>query len=900
MWHSALVSTAAAPSGVVTFLFTDVEGSTRRWEADAESMRKALATHDEVLRAAIEEHGGWLFKHTGDGVCAAFASPRCAVDAAVGAQRALELPVRMGIATGEAELRGADYFGAVLNRAARVMAAGHGGQILLADSTAVLLSGVDLVDLGPRRLRDLPTPVGVFQVRAPGLQTDFPGLRALDASPGNLRPQTTSFIGRESEVAELQGAVKAHRLVTLTGVGGVGKTRLALEVAARLADEFPDGVWFFELAAVTDPVAVPDAVAAVLGITQQPGKSVTESVASALEGRVRLLVFDNCEHVVDSVADLVEAILAASATVTILATSREGLGVNDEQLWRVPSLDVSSGTQSAAVNLFVDRAHSVVSDFSLAQPGEADAVVEICRRLDGIPLAIELAASRMASMTASDVRNRLDHRFRLLVGSRRGLARHQTLRHAVAWSYDLLDDAEKVLLDRCSVFASGFDLESACAVAGFDDPDDYAILDLLDALVRKSLLLADRSSGHARFSMLETIRQFAEDQLVARGEASEIRAAHSRYFAGREADIMALWDSPRQREALTWFSVELANLRTAFRWAADQGDLDVAATIATYAAYLGYLVNNYEPMAWAEELMEPARAVDHPRLAFLYVMASCCWNAGRIEAAVGYADAAQTVIASGRHDEVPYGLEGLLGAVYGVIGQPERWVEWCRARLGRGSDTHGITRADLVFALTMAGCGEEARAAATGLIEAAEATHNPHVLALALYVHGFAFRDADPAGALEALRRGLVIARDSGNRYTETLVADGVSHLEAEHGDPLAALDHVMLAIGNFHDAGNTTGVHVALATLAVLFGRLGRHEPAATMAGFAVVSPLAATGLPEFNTAVAHLRDVLGEATYESLARKGETMTTAAMATYAYNQIDQARTELADPPESP
>jgi hypothetical protein len=311
---------------VVTFLFTDVEGSTRRWEADADAMRAALAEHDKVLRAAIEAYGGWLFKHTGDGVCAAFASPSCAVDAAVAAQRALELPVRMGIATGEAELREGDYFGAVLNRAARVMAAGHGGQILLAESTAGLLSGVDLVDLGPRRLRDLPTAVGVFQVRAAGLRTDFPALRALDASPGNLRPAPTSFIGRESQVAELQAVVKVHRLVMLTGVGGVGKTRLAVEVAARLGDEFPDGVWFFELAAVADPAAVPDAVAAVLGITQQPGKSVADSVAAALEGRVRLLVLDNCEHVVDSVADLVEAILAASATVTILATSREGLG----------------------------------------------------------------------------------------------------------------------------------------------------------------------------------------------------------------------------------------------------------------------------------------------------------------------------------------------------------------------------------------------------------------------------------------------------------------------------------------------------------------------------------------------------------------------------------------------
>jgi predicted ATPase len=873
----------------VTFLFTDVEGSTRRWEADAEQMRVALAAHDQMLREAIQAHGGWLFKHTGDGVCAAFASPKSAVDAAVTAQRALELPVRMGLATGEAELRDGDYFGAALNRAARVMAAGHGGQILLAESTAGLLSGVDLVDLGPRRLRDLPTAVGLFQVRAAGLRADFPALRALDASPGNLRAASTSFIGRESEVAELRAAVKAHRLVTLTGVGGVGKTRLALEVAARLADEFPDGVWFFELAAVTDPAAVPDAVAAVLGITQQPGKSVAESVAAALEGRVRLLVFDNCEHVVDSVADLVEAILAASATVTILATSREGLGVSDEQLWRVPSLDINAGTESAAVNLFVDRAHSVMSDFALAQPGEADAVVEICRRLDGIPLAIELAASRMASMTASEVRDRLDQRFRLLVGSRRGLARHQTLRHAVAWSYDHLDDGEKVLLERCSVFAGGFDLEGACAVMGSDD--DFAILDLLDALVRKSLLVADRSSGRTRFSMLETIRQFAEEQLAASGTATEARTVHARYFAGREADILALWDSPRQRDAYDWFAIELANLRTAFRWAADQGDLDAAAMIATYAGLFGALVQTLEPIAWAEELIEPARAVDHPRLAYLYVIASQCYTTGRIEAAVGYSDAGQIVLERSR-DALPYGSEAVLGLVYLAIGQPERLAEWCRAQLARRRDTHVYIRAYLVAALAVAGSGGEAMDSADGLIEAAEATGNPSVLAWALWAYGGAFRDVDPVGALNAVGRGLVIAQNSGNRSAASVLANVLALLEAEHGDTVAAFDHLTLTIRIFHNAGNTTVIRGPLALLAVLFDRLGRYEPAATIAGFAL-SPIAAMGVPEITTVIAHLREVLGEVTYESLARKGETMTTAAMATYAYDQIDQARTEL-------
>jgi predicted ATPase/class 3 adenylate cyclase len=894
VWHSACVSagTTGPPSGVVTFLFTDVEGSTRRWEADAQAMRAALVVHDKVLRTAIEAYDGFLFSHAGDGFVAAFASPMSAVNAAIDAQRELQLPVRMGLATGEAELRDGDYFGTVLNRAARVMAAGHGGQILLAESTASLLSGLDLIDLGPRRLRDLPTPVQVFQVQAEGLRRDFPSLRALDAGPGNLRPQTTSFIGRESEVAELRTVVKAHRLVTLTGVGGVGKTRLALEVAARLADEFPDGVWFFELASVTDPVAVPDAVAAVLGITQQSGKTVAESVASALEGRSRLLVFDNCEHVVDSVADLVEAILAASATVTILATSREGLGVSQEQLWRVPSLDVNSGIESAAVSLFVDRALSVVSDFSLAQPGEADAVVDICRRLDGIPLAIELAASRMASMTASEVRDRLDQRFQLLVGSRRGLSRHQTLRHAVAWSYDHLDDAEKPLLERCSVFAGGFDLQSACAVGGSDDADDFAVLDLLDSLVRKSLLVADRSSGRTRFSMLETIRQFAEEQLVARGEATEARDAHARYFAQRLQDIMVIWDSPDQRLAYTWFSAELTNLRAAFRWAANHSDLDTAAAIAFYATLLGIWVEQHEPSAWAEELIDAAKAVEHPRLAQLYVAAAQCYASGRIDDGIDYADSGLALLERGGFDRIPHEGEVWLTGAYLAKGRPERAVDVCRNVLARSPASHAFARACLGVALTMTGSKEEAMALSDGLVAAADATTNPYWACYILLADGIVRREVDPAAAYESHRRGLQIAQDSGNRFAETYHAGNLARLAANHAEATDALDYVSLAIRNFHDSGSFSILPSAIAILATLLDRLDRYGAAATISGFAATAFTLITN-PEFDTTITHLRDVLGDQTYESLAHKGETMTTAEMVTYAYDQIDQARAEL-------
>jgi tetratricopeptide (TPR) repeat protein len=333
--------------------------------------------------------------------------------------------------------------------------------------------------------------------------------------------------------------------------------------------------------------------------------------------------------------------------------------------------------------------------------------------------------------------------------------------------------------------------------------------------------------------------------------------------------------------------VEFANLRTAFRWAADHGDLDAAAAIVSYTALLGALVANYEPIVWAEELIEPARAVDHPRLATLYLNAAQCYWTGRLEEAVDYADAGRAVIGSG--GEVSFGSEGALSSVYPVIGQPERNVEWCRAQFARGRDTHTITRSLLVAGLAVAGAGEEARAAANGLVEAAEATHNPWALANALYAYGFAYRDAEPARALEALRRGLAIAQDSGSRMAESLLATVLSRLEAEHGDPLAALDHISVAIRNFYDFCNVTYIRFALATLAVLLDRIGRLEPAATIAGFAL-SPLIAW---ELSTATTHLRDVLGDAEYESLARKGETMTTAAMVTYAYDQIHQARAEL-------
>jgi predicted ATPase/class 3 adenylate cyclase len=881
------------PSGVVTFLFTDIEGSTRRWETDADAMRDALAAHDETLRAAIESHEGWLFKHTGDGVCAAFVSPGEAVEAAIDAQRALELPVRMGIATGEAELREGDYFGPALNRAARVMGAGHGGQILLVDTTATLVRDVELVDLGPRRLRDLSEPVGVFQVRGEGLVVKFPPLRTLDATPGNLKPQRDSFVGREAEVVELEAALGTHRLVTLTGVGGVGKTRLAVQVAAELAPEFPEGVFVVELASVGDPDAVDDAVAGVLGIVQQPGLSVAESVGAALEGRYRLLVLDNCEHVLDAAAGLVDEIFARSETVKVLATSREGLRVAGEHVWTVPSLGTSAGAGSEGVALFVDRAQSLVQGFSLDNGGDADAVVEICRRLDGIPLAIELAASRMASMTPSDVRDRLDDRFRLLAGSRRGLERHQTLRHAVQWSYDLLDDHERDVLDRCSVFAGGFNLDAAVAVAG-GGLDEYAVLDLLDSLVRKSMLVADRSTGHARYAMLETIRQFAEDQLAAAGAAIDTHNAHARFYTAQQEPVLTLWRSARQRDAYDWFHAELANLRTAFRWAADNGDLDTAATIAVYATHpLGRNTAQHEPSTWAEELIEAAVAENHPKLVCLYAAATECARSGRLTDGVAYGDAGIALVDNPHFDDLPYASARLwLADSHINAAQPDTAIAQAEAHLALGLPDEVIARAALTQGLEIAGRTDEALAAAQGLVEAAEATSNPASLCGALMAEGWVSRHTDPARTIELTRRGLTLAQDSGNKDLEGTLAMFLGEAEFEIGDTRSALDHLSHALRMYNNAGTTAYVSGPVSLLAQLLPQLGAHEPAAVLAAWPSAFPTAELVFP-LSATIDELRHVLGDHDYDALAARGAAMTRAEIARFADAQIDQLSATL-------
>jgi predicted ATPase len=851
-------------------------------------MRVELAAHDEMLRAAVEAEGGWLFKHTGDGVCAAFQSARAAVDAAIVAQRGLGLPVRMGVASGEAEQRGDDYYGSALNRAARVMAVGHGGQILLSNSTAALVSGVDLVDLGEHQLRDLSGVERLFQVCGEGLRSEFPRLTTVDAVPGNLPRQTTSFVGREVEVKEVAELVRAHRLVTLTGVGGVGKTRLAIQVAAELVPEFPDGVWLVELAPVGDPAAVPDAVATALGITPQAGRSVTASVAETLAGRQLLVVFDNCEHVLDAAADLIEAILARSTTVSTIATSREGLRVGAEHLWPVPSLDVREGAGSAAVELFIERARAVVPGFGLDTDADTDAVTEICRRLDGIALAIELAAARMVSMTPSEVLARLNDRFRLLSGSRRGLERHQTLRQAVQWSYDLLAADEQAVLAACAVFAGGFDAVSVTAVC--DRYDEFEVLDLLDSLVRKSLITASQVGGRTRYALLETIRQFTDDQHASSGGLGELRDRHARWFADQAVAHWDLWDGPGFDAAVGWVDVEFENLRAGFRWATDQADLTTATAIVAHTTMLANSLQQYEPVGWTEELLPAAVAANVTQLPRLYTAASFCLFIGRAEDAVAYAQAAVGLQDDPGYQPFTNGWTAYREAQAHVnAGRADRSLEICAGLAAQTGVARVVGLCGMTLGLASLGRFDEAIAIADDTMTAARAHGNPLLIAVTYHGSGLAYRVTDPQRALDILLEGLAYTRQHPMPFFEASIARSAAVLEATHGNLDQGLDMFAASIDSFHQAGDTVNLAGVFASLVVFFDRTQQPQIAATLHGVTTLHP-GYNRYPNNAAAVDHLRDVLDADTFDTCARTGAAMTLTEAVHYAHHHLQLAR----------
>ena len=553
------------PTGTVTFLFTDVEDSTRRWREDEVAMAELLRRHDAVLGASIVGQGGVLFKHTGDGVVAAFWSPSAAVAAALAALAELELPVRMGVHTGEAELRDGDYFGSTLNRAARVMDAGHGGQLLVSQATAALLGGHDLVELGIYELKGIDIPERIHQVG----RATFPELRSHRSVVGNLPRELTEFVGRRDEVDRITSLLVDHQLVTLFGVGGTGKTRLAIEAAASLSGQFDDGVWLVELGRVLIEEAVPFAMTNSVGLIAPREGDVAADLVRRLAEREMLIVVDNCEHVVAVVADLVQRIVEQCPLVRIVATSREPLMVRTEQVFPVgplPELD--------AAELFVARARSELPGVEFDEQQKA-AIASLCQRLDGLPLAIELAAARVRSFTPVDLLEALDERFRLLVGSSRSrVERHQTMRATLDWSYTLCDAVDQRVFDRLSVFPASFDLAAARGVAADDVVSSFDVVDAVSRLVDRSLVQAGESvEGSGRFRLLETMRSYGREHLRDHEDGGrDARERHARHVADSLDRLSFDLLGPQEAVIIGRIDELLADALVALDWFIDHHD----------------------------------------------------------------------------------------------------------------------------------------------------------------------------------------------------------------------------------------------------------------------------------------------------------------------------------------
>lgn len=589
------------PSGTITFLFTDIEGSTLRWEHHTETMRQALARHDALLRAAIDAQAGVVFKTVGDAFYAAFTTATQALAAALDGQRALlveewdarlgPLRVRMALHTGTAEARDGDYFGPPLNRVARLLAAGHGGQILLSRATQELVRDAlppdtQLRDLGEHRLKDLIRPEHIFQLQAPDLLSDFAPLRTLESRSNNLPLQSAPLFGREQELAELTALLRRPdvRLVTLTGPGGTGKTRLSVQLAADLLDDFAQGVFFVELAPISDPSLVASTIAHTLDANEPGAEAAIDRLRSYLREKQLLLVLDNFEQVVGAVA-VVADLLRAAPGLKLLITSRVVLRLYAEREFLVSALRVPDPrrlpslarlSQYAAVALFIQRAQAVKRDFQITNEN-APAVAEICDRLDGLPLAIELAATRTKLLTPQALLARLDKRLNLLTGGARDLsARQQTLRGAIDWSYDLLDADEQVLFARLSIFVGGCTLaaaEAVCAVAAGLGLD---VLDGLQSLVDKSLLRQSETiDDEPRFTMLETIREYALERLAQRAGSDELHGQHAAYFFGLAAQAAPELLGPRQAHWLNRLEIEHNNLRAALSWSQTTGAAEI-------------------------------------------------------------------------------------------------------------------------------------------------------------------------------------------------------------------------------------------------------------------------------------------------------------------------------------
>jgi predicted ATPase/class 3 adenylate cyclase len=811
----------ALPAGTVTFLFTDMEGSTLLLRELGDRYAGVLGEHQRILEEALEREGGSEVGTEGDSFFAAFASPAAAVRAATAAQRALashpwpdgaEVRVRMGLHTGEGTPMGSGYVGLDVHRAARIGDAGHGGQVLVSGTTEPLIrhtlpEGVELLDLGEHRLKDLPHPERLFQLTIGGLPSAFPPPRSLDARPNNLPAAMSSFIGREDLIREVREALGSTRLLTLTGPGGTGKTRLALEVAHRELPAFADGAWFVDLSSVTDPSVVPTEIAIAAGAERDPGASAIECLEQHLADREVLLVLDNFEQVTEA-ASTVERLIAQAPGVKVLVTSRAVVSVYGEREYPVPPLrlpepkaELGALTRSEAVSLFLDRARAVRPDFELTEDN-GTAVAEICEKLDGLPLAIELAAVRVKVLTPQAMLPRLEERLSLLTTGPRSLPeRQRTLRGAIDWSYRLLDGGEQRLFSRLAVFAGGGTLDSIEEVCGPGLEGD--VLDLLGALVDHSLLRrAETAGGELRFHMLETIREFAAEKLGSSPDADEVHERHARHFLALAIEAEPHLVRAEQKEWLDRCDREHDNIRGALAWAMRN---DVAAGQEAAGALWRF---------WHQRghLAEGRKKLEH-----------------LLEASGGEARTRQRIKALTGAGGLAY-WQNDYGATEGFYTEA---LEIAWELDDPGAIAEGLY--NISFVDRIRGDVDEGMAKLRAVLDMTRSSGNRQLAADSLWVLGNReVREGRLEEGLTMVEEALSIYRELGNVFA---LADSLSGMGAFYrivGDTEAAGAAQREALERFIEVGNPTGTAMALEEMAIVESMEGRHERALRLAGAA------------------------------------------------------------------
>jgi predicted ATPase/class 3 adenylate cyclase len=918
---------ASPPTGTVTFLFTDIEGSTRMWERSPQAMQAALARHDEILRGATEQHGGYIFKTVGDAFCCAFPTAPDALEAALDGQwlllkerwgESIPLRVRMALHMGAAEERDGDYFGPPVNRVARLLSAGHGGQVLLSLPTQELVRdqlpvGTSLMDLGERHLKDLFRPERVFQLLATGLPSEFPPLRTLEAYRNNLPLQPTPLIGREKEVAEvcdLLGA-EATRLLTLTGPGGIGKTRLALQAAADLLDEFPDGTYFVQLATLTEAELFISAVAETLGVREIGEQPLDESLKDYLHERRLLLLLDNFEQVLGA-APTVTELLTAAPGLKVLATSRAPLGLYGEHELPVPPLTLPDLklqpplerlTQYEAVGLFVERARAVKPDFKVTNES-APAVAEICVRLDGLPLAIELAAARIKMLPPKAMLQRLSSRLKLLTGGARDLPeRQRTLRATIEWSFALLNEGEQVLFGRLAVFSGGRTLEAIEAICDAEGDLPMEVFDGVSSLLDKSLLRQEEGpNGEPRFVMLETVHEFAREKLKESAEAEEINRAHAQYFLTLAEEANPELKGANQLEWLERLEAEHDNMRAALTWALKRKEVEVALRLGG-ALWWFWSMRGYhsEGRRWLEEaLAMDGRVSPEVRAMALAGVGELAFDQGDLDRAK---EACQEGLELLEHEEGREAREAKLNLLVWL-----GFVAWVREEYERAkqlfeeglalsrerSDTWWLATFLLYVAIVPHYLGDYERA--TELTEESmdlfRDQGDKHSLAYCLNnLAMMVYSQGDLGRAAQLTEEAVALFRELGARGDVALGLYNLGWIALLQDDLGRAADIYKESLTLAWDTGMNHIVQGDLEGFACLAAVRGETERAARLWG-AVQALHETKGIPrdtdflaEAGARISAVRSGMGEEAWEEAWRKGRAMTLDEAVSYALEE---------------